>query len=100
MSEFRYNNPVERMKRVNRVYLLAVIILFGVLILYQSLLVKGGTFPETLEADSKTAMIIAVLFDGVLYFVKKSNKYLRVCITLEVGIAYLFFVLNTEASFL
>lgn len=100
MNKFRYNDPVERMKRVNRVYLLAIIILFSVLGVYQTLLVKEGTFSTSLESYSKVAMITAVLFDGILFFVNKAGKFLRLCITLEVGIAYLFFVLNTEGSFL
>ena len=100
MNKFRYNDPIERMKRVNRVYLLAVIILFTVLIVYQSLLVKEGALSGTLGTYSMVLMIAAILIDGILFFVNKANKYMRVCITLEVGIAYLFFVLNTEGSFL
>lgn len=100
MNKFRYNDATERMKRVNRVYLLAVIILFSVLTIYQSLLVKEGSFPEALESYSSKAMLAALAVDGILFFLNKAGKYLRVCITLEVGIAYLFFVLNTEGSFL
>lgn len=100
MNKFRYNDPVERMKRVNRVYLLALIILFSVLLTYQSMLVKEGTLSDSLGTLARTTMIIAVLIDAILYFMKKTSKWLRVCITLEVGIAYLFFVLNTEAGFL
>jgi len=100
MNKFRYNDPVERVKRVNRVYLLAIIILFTVLLVYQSLLVKEGALSDSLGSYSKAAMIIAVLFDGILFFMNKANKYLRICITLEVGIAYLFFALNTQGSFL
>ena len=100
MNKFRYNDPLERMKRVNGFYLIALIILFGVLIVYQSLLVKAGEFSASLELYSRAAMIGAVVLDGILFFVKKSGKYLRVCIMLEVELAYLFFVLNTEGSFL
>ncbi|MBP3610831.1 MAG: chemotaxis protein [Lachnospiraceae bacterium] len=100
MNKFLYNNPVERMKRVNRVYLLAIVILFGVLLVYQSMLVKEGTFPDSLESYSKTAMVGILLLDAILFLVNKSSKYLRICITLEVGTAYLFFVLNTPGSFL
>lgn len=100
MNKFRYNDAAERMKRVNRVYLLAVIILFSVLAVYQSLLVQEGSFPAALESSSRNAIIIALALDAILYFFDKSGKYLRVCITLEVCIAYLFFVLNTEGSFL
>lgn len=100
MSKFRYNNPVERLKRVNRVYLLAIMILFSVLIGYQTLLEKKGTFSASLGMYSRIVMIIAVIFDAVLFLVNKSCKYLKVCITLEVGLAYLFFVLNTQGSFL
>ena len=52
MNKFRYNAPVERMKRVNGFYLIALIILFGVLIVYQSLLVKEGSFSPSLELYS------------------------------------------------
>ncbi len=100
MSKFRYNDPVERLKRVNRVYFLAIIILFGVLFVYQSLLAKDGILSDTLGSYSRIGMMIAILLDGILFFINKSNKYLRICITLEAGIAYLFFVLNTQGSFL
>lgn len=100
MSKFRYNDSTERMKRVNRVYLLAIIILFGVLLAYQSLLVKEGSFSVSLESSGRMAMIIAVVLDVILFFVNRANKYLRICITLEAGIAYLFFALNTHGSFL
>ena len=100
MNKFRYNDPVERMKRVNRVYLIAIILLFGVLIAYQSLLVKAGIFPISLASSSRIIMLLALLIDGILFFVNKANKYMRICITVEVGIAYLFFILNTEGSFL
>ena len=100
MNKFRYNDPIERVKRVNRVYLLAIILLFGVLSVYQSLLVKDGAFSDSLASVSTGAMFLAVLFDGILFFVNKANKYMRICITVEVGLAYLFFILNTESSFL
>lgn len=100
MNKFRYNDPVERMKRVNRVYFLAIILLFGVLFTYQSMLVKAGMFSDSLASKSKVIMLIAVLADGILFCINKANKYMRICITIEVGLAYLFFVLNTEGSFL
>jgi len=100
MGKFRYNDPVERMKRVNRVYLLASIILFGVLFLYQSLLVKDGALSDTFGVYCRTGLIGFIIINGILFFVNKSNKYLRICITLEAGIAYLFFVLNTPGGFL
>ena len=99
MNKFRYNDAEERMKRVNFFYLIALVVLFGVLMVYQSLLVKEGSFSASLELYSKAVMIGAVVFDGVLFFIKKSSKYLRICIMLEVELAYLFFVLNTEGSF-
>lgn len=100
MNKFRYNDATERMKRVNRVYLLAVTILFCVLGGYQALLTQEGSFPVALEENSRKAMLIALALDCVLFFVNKAGKALRVCITLEVCIAYLFFLMNTEGSFL
>lgn len=100
MNKFRYNDATERMKRVNRVYLLAVIILFGVLGVYQSMLAKEGEFPAALETYSRNAMLVALGVDALLFFWNKAGIYLRLCITLEVSIAYLFFVMNTEGRFL
>jgi len=100
MNKFRYNDANERMKRVNRVYLIAITILFGVFAVYQSLLVQSGELPAALESRSRNLMIIAVVIDAVLFLLNKSGKYLRVLITFEVCIAYLFFILNTEGSFL
>jgi len=100
MNKFRYNDPIERIKRVNRVYLIAAILLLGVLLAYQSMLVKAGTFPVSLASSSRAVMLLAILVDGILFFVNKANKYMRICITVEVGLAYLFFILNTESSFL
>ena len=71
MNKFRYNDPVERMKRVNGFYLIALIILFGVLIVYQSLLVKAGEFSPSLELYSRVVLIGAVLFDGILFLIKR-----------------------------
>jgi len=100
MNKFKYNDPVRRMKRVNRVYLLAIIILFSVLIVYQALLGKGGVFPESLRPYSMAIMILAVLADAILYFRNKAGKILRICISIEAGIAYLFFALTTPGGFL
>ncbi len=100
MNKFRYNDPIERMKRVNRVYLLAIVILFSVLIVYQSLLGKDGAFPNSLRPYSMAIMLIAIGIDAILFFRNKAGKYLRICITLEAGIAYLFFALTTPGGFL
>ena len=100
MNKFRYNDPIERVKRVNRVYFIAAILLFGVLIAYPTLLVKAGNFSSSLASSSRTVMLLALVVDGILFFVNKASKYLRICITAEVGLAYVFFILNTESSFL
>ena len=63
MNKFRYNDPVERMKRVNRVYLITICVLFAVFMVYQALLVKEGTLPVALAENCRTVMILAVLID-------------------------------------
>ena len=100
MNKFKYNDPVRRMKRVNRVYLLAIAILFGVLSIYQSMLGRDGVFPDSLRPYSMAIMILAVMADAVLYFRDKAGKLLRVCISVEAGLAYLFFALTTPGGFL
>ena len=76
MNKFRYNDPVERMKRVNRVYLIAIILLFGVLIAYQSLLVKAGIFPISLASSSRIIMLLALLIDGIFVLHIKYRRQL------------------------
>ena len=100
MNKFRYNNPMERTKVVNVLYLFTTMILFAVLLVYQELLVKEGLMPAAVEEISRKSMLAAFAFDWVLFFFSKSNKVLRFLITLEIGIVYLFFVLNSESSFL
>lgn len=100
MNKFRYNDPVVRMRRVNRVYLLVVGILFGVLFVYQSLLEQAGEFPASVGRISKMFLIFSVASDFIYYLTKKAIKYFRVYVTAQIFIMYLFLVLNTKASFL
>lgn len=100
MNKFRYNDPIERIKRVNRVYMIAVFILFSVLFVYQSLLISKGMISDSVGGYCRLIMIIALITDGVLFWLFRSAKFLRIIFTLECGIIYLFFVLNTPGSFL
>ena len=101
MNKFRYNDPNRRMQRVNRVYLITSTLLFAVLIYYQSLLVKNsGVFPAKWGPYSMATMVLFVVANAVLYFRDKSNKYIRIFMTVEIALVYLFFVLNTQSSFM
>jgi len=100
MNKFRYNDANERCKRVNRVFLVAVGILFGVLILYMNMLVNAG---EMAKATSSTVTWIWLAFYAMniaLYFKDKPNRYLRYMIAVEVGVAFLYFMMTTSAGFL
>lgn len=100
MNRFRYNDANERCKRVNRVFLIAVGILFSVLILYMKMLVGAG---EMAKATSSTVIWIWLAFyalDFVVYFKDKSSSYLHYMIAVEVGVAFLYFMMTTSASFL
>lgn len=100
MGKFRYNDENERCKRINRMYLIALAIMFGVFILYLKLLVKDGAMSA--KASSTIIWIWLVVFaaDIAMYIKDKANRYMRHIMSAEVGIAFVYFMMNTEASFL
>ncbi|MBQ3104327.1 MAG: chemotaxis protein [Lachnospiraceae bacterium] len=100
MKQYLYNDPVERCKRVNRVFLLAACILFSVLIVYQSMLVSDGLFPESTAPFTLGALILFFLLDTVLFLKNRATGLLKYCITIEVGIAFWYYMMTTSANFL
>ncbi len=100
MNKYRYNDATERCKRVNRVFLFAVYILFSVLILYQFLLVSDGTLSTPVAICGLVALLVFAIVDTALFFKNRATNYLRIFITLEVALAFVFFLLATPANFL
>lgn len=100
MNKYRYNDATERCKRVNRVFLFAVYILFSVLILYQFLLVSSGTLSTPVAMCSLGVLIVFAFVDTVLFFKDRATHYLRIFITIEVALAFIFYLLATPANFL
>lgn len=100
MNRFRYNDANERCKRVNRVFLIAVGILFGVLILYMKMLVGAGEMADKTSSAVIWIWLAVYVLDFVIYFKNKANNHLRHMIAVEVGVAFVYFMLTTTASFL
>ena len=100
MGKFRYNNENERCKRINRMYLIALGIMFGVFILYLKLLVKSGDMADSTSSTIIWIWLVAFAADIGIYIKDKSNRFMRHICSAEVGVAFVYFMMNTEANFL
>ena len=100
MGKFRYNNENERCKRINRMYLIALGIMFGVFILYLKLLVKSGDMADRTSSTIIWIWLVAFAADIGIYIKDKSNRFMRHICSAEVGVAFVYFMMNTEANFL
>lgn len=100
MNKFRYNDATERCKRVNRVFMLALYILFIVLGIYQGLLLSAGSLSKPLFLCGLIALLVFAILDTITYFRNKASGYLKYFITFEVALLYIFYLLTTTANFL
>ncbi len=100
MNKFRYNDITERCKRVNRVFLLAVYILYVVLVIYQSLLLSNGSLSKPLFFCGLGLLIVFAIMDTLTYVRNRASGYLKYFITFEVALLFIFYLLVTPANFL
>ncbi|MBR4084524.1 MAG: chemotaxis protein [Lachnospiraceae bacterium] len=100
MNKFRYNDANERCKRINRVFLLAVYILFTVLGIYQGLLLSAGNLSKPFFICGLALLIVFAILDTITYFRNRASKYLKYFITFEVALLFIFYLLATPANFL
>ncbi len=100
MNKFRYNDITERCKRVNRVFLLAVYILYVVLVIYQSLLLSNGSLSKPLFFCGLGLLIVFTIMDTLTYVRNRASGYLKYFITFEVALLFIFYLLVTPANFL
>ena len=100
MNKFRYNDINERCKRINRVFLLAVYVLFTVLGVYQGLLLSADSLSTPLFFCGLGLLIVFAILDTVMYFRNPASRYMKYFITFEVALMYIFYLLVTTANFL
>lgn len=100
MNKYRYNDATERFKRVNRVFILAIYILFVVLGVYQGLLLSAGSLSIPLFFCGLGLLVGFAALDTITYFLNRASKYLKYFITFEVAILFVFYLLTTTANFL
>ena len=100
MNKYRYNDANERCKRVNRVFLLAIYILFVVLGIYQGLLLSADSLSKPLFFCGLGLLVGFAALDTFVYFHNRASRYLKYFITFEIAILFVFYLLTTTANFL
>lgn len=100
MNKFRYNDINERCKRVNRVFLLAVYILFLVLGIYHCLLFSEGTLSKPLFISGLVLLVVFSAWHTTTYFLNRASAHLKYFITFVVAVLFVFYLLATPANFL
>ena len=100
MNKYRYNDATERCKRVNRVFILAVYILFAVLGIYHCLLFSAGTLSKPLFICGLALLVVFSALHTTTYFLNRASAQLKYFITFEVAILFVFYLLATPANFL
>ena len=93
MNKYRYNNANERCKRVNRVFILAVYILFAVLGIYHCLLFSADTLSTPLFICGLVLLVVFSVLHTTTYFLNRASAHLKYFITFEVAILFVFFAL-------
>lgn len=99
MEKFRYNDAGERTQRMNRCFMLAVTIVFGVLIFYHLMLLDENVKMKTMLWNVPVMVVIAVV-NLFFYLKNKQASCYKVVLAAEMGIQFLFYMLTTDATFL
>ena len=100
MNKYRYNDATERCKKVNRVFILAVYILFLVLGIYHCLLFSEGTLSKPLFISGLVLLVVFSALHTTTYFLNRASAHLKYFITFEVAVLFVFYLLASPANFL
>ncbi len=99
MNKFKYNNPDERLKRMNSFMLIASSIVFAVMFFFQVMLV--ATNKALLFTIGNLAMLVIYMIVNVIIYLKNPlAKFYRLVIVIEISLECLFFLVTTDASFI
>ncbi len=99
MNKFKYNNPDERLKRMNRFMLIASSIVYAVLFFYQIILVATDSTRFFMIVNLPVMIILEIV--NVILFIKNPLSQSYKTIVLAELIAELAFLLiTTDASFI
>lgn len=99
MNEFKYNNPDERLKRMNRFMLIASSIVYAVLLFYQIILVATDSTRFFMIVNLPVMIILEIV--NVILFIKNplSQSY-KTIVLAELITEFAFLLITTDASFI
>lgn len=99
MSKFKYNNPDERLKRMNRFMMIASSIVYGVLFFYQVMLIATREL-SIFTAANLFLMIGFLVLNIILYNIKPLSIGYKTLVLAELVVQFLFFLIATDATFI
>lgn len=100
VEKFRYNNAEERVKRMNRFFLLAANLVFFVLIFYHIMLTFDGN--ERMKSLIWNLVLICVfLVCNIIVILKSSTLiYFKTIVSVEMAIQFMIYMITTDAAYL
>ncbi len=99
MEKFRYNREDERVKRLNRFFLLASGIVYAVLIFYHVMLLDENAIMKS-TIWNVPLMVVLTVVNVVIFSRNKESSLLKNILTAEMGVQFMFYLLTTDATFL
>ena len=100
MKNYRYNDFTERYYKVNRLYLLATILLYSVFGIYLYLIAKDDSISTTILACDAGILVLCTIMDIIFFCKNKKSEAYKYLISVEIVLVFLAFSFTTHATFL
>ena len=88
VEKFRYNNVEERVKRMNRFFLLASSLVFLVLIFYQTMLIFDGNERMKALIWNIVLMCIFTVFNMTVMLRSRATIHFKTIVAVEMGVQF------------
>ena len=100
MEKFRYNNVEERVKRMNRFFLLASSLVFLVLIFYQTMLIFDGNERMKALIWNIVLMCVFMVFNMIVMLRSRATIHFKTIVAVEMGVQFIIYMITTDAAYL
>ena len=100
VEKFRYNNVEERVKRMNRFFLLASSLVFLVLIFYQTMLIFDGNERMKALIWNIVLMCVFMVFNMIVMLRSRATIHFKTIVAVEMGVQFIIYMITTDAAYL
>ncbi|MEE1257792.1 MAG: methyl-accepting chemotaxis protein [Lachnospiraceae bacterium] len=100
VEKFRYNNVEERVKRMNRFFLLASSLVFLVLIFYHIMLIFDGNERMKALIWNIVLMCIFAVFNMTVMLRSRATIHFKTIVAVEMGVQFIIYMITTDAAYL